>query len=153
MKQNRHNARIITLQKLFELSFTDSELNDISQKQLYSEPVIAEIDDLRTDQYDADFSKQVFNGVVKQSKNIDQLISILAPDWPIDKIAKVDLQILRIAIYEGFISCITPEKVAIDEAVELTKEFSNERSRKFVNGVLGSLIENKTKFVKLLTNS
>ena len=71
----------------------------------------------------------------------------LAPEWPLNNIAKIDLEILRIAILEGFILKITPEKVAINEAIELAKEFSNDQTRKFVSGVLGNLFTNKEKYI------
>ena len=64
-----------------------------------------------------------------------------APQWPISQIKKVDLQILRIALLEGFLLDLTPRKVAIDEAIELAKEFGGQSSDKFINGVLGAIYE------------
>jgi len=86
---------------------------------------------------------EIEKGVKKHKKEIDEIIEKCAPEWPIDKIAKVDLVILRIAVYEILYSEKVPEKVAIDEAVELAKEFGNDTSSKFVNGVLGTVLEIK----------
>lgn len=72
---------------------------------------------------------------------IDQAIKSAAPEWPTDKIAKIDLSILRLAAYELMIERKEPPKVIIDEAIELAKTFGNENSAKFVNGVLGTILK------------
>jgi transcription antitermination protein NusB len=79
--------------------------------------------------------------IMKNLPQIDKLISVAAPEWPIDKISKIDLAILRLALYELQITGNTPPKVIIDEAVELAKEFGGENSPSFVNGVLGTVIK------------
>ncbi len=73
-------------------------------------------------------------------KKIDKIIAKSAPEWPVDKLNKVDLAILRLAIYELIIVKKTPPKVIIDEAVEIAKEFGTEKTPKFINGVLGAVI-------------
>ena len=78
-------------------------------------------------------------------EGIDAIISKYAPQWPISQMKLVDLQILRIAIFEGFLGEITPPKVAIDEAIEVAKDFGGEISSKFVNGVLGAIYEERNK--------
>lgn len=72
--------------------------------------------------------------------DLDTRISISAPQWPIDKLNRIDLSILRLATYE-LINTDTPPKVIIDEAVELAKEFGGESSPSFVNGVLGDILK------------
>lgn len=72
---------------------------------------------------------------------IDEYIVKAAPDWPIDKIAKIDLSILRLATYELVIVKKEPHKVVIDEAIELAKEFGNDQSANFINGALGSILK------------
>lgn len=72
---------------------------------------------------------------------IDQAIQSAAPEWPIDKIAKIDLAILRLAAYELMIERKEPPKVIIDEAIELAKTYGNDNSAKFVNGVLGTILK------------
>lgn len=72
---------------------------------------------------------------------LDKQIAASAPEWPIDKIAKIDLAILRLAVYELTIANQEPPKVVIDEAIELAKEFGGDNSSKFVNGVLGTVLK------------
>lgn len=86
-----------------------------------------------------------FKPVLKNVKKIDNIISGAAPEWPIEKIAKVDLAILRLAVYELRIQHKTPPKVIIDEAVELCKEYGGESAPGFVNGVLGTIYGKTTK--------
>lgn len=74
-------------------------------------------------------------------KAIDKLIVKLAPEWPINKLNKIDLAILRLAIYELEFKKEAPQKVIVDEAVELAKKFGTDKTPKFVNGVLGSMIK------------
>jgi N utilization substance protein B len=147
VQDSRHNARILALQQLFERYFHKQNLAEIEDKsQLFPINKILEEDEIKD--YDKSLFRQLIEAMPVNELQIDEIIEILAPEWPIDKIATMDLQILRIAILEGFILNITPEKVAIDEAIELTKEFSNDQSRKFISGVLGNLIENKSKYIK-----
>lgn len=73
--------------------------------------------------------------------DLDSAIQSAAPEWPTDKIAKIDLAILRLAAYELMIAKLEPPKVIIDEAVELAKAFGNDSSAKFVNGVLGTILK------------
>jgi transcription antitermination protein NusB len=75
-------------------------------------------------------------------KAIDEKIHIAAPEWPIEKIAKIDLAILRLAVYELTVDKKEPSKVVIDEAIELAKEFGNPNSPQFINGVLGTIFKN-----------
>lgn len=80
-------------------------------------------------------------GIVSNLKRIDELIAKSAPDRPIAEINKIDLAILRLAIFELIIETGTPPKVVIDEAVELGKEYGSDSSASFINGALGKLIE------------
>lgn len=145
MRDSRHNARILALQKLFEDYFHSSNrYGELSEK--FSLDKIKKIDEIEI--FDEKLYNLIIENLPKHVEEIDKIISILAPEWPIEKIAPTDLQILRVAILEGFILTVTPEKVAIDEAIELTKEFCNDQSRKFVSGVLGNLIENKYKYLQ-----
>lgn len=136
----RHCARIIALQKLFEENFRIAFLNgkkvDELQYDEYCE--INEIED-----FDKELVEKILKAVKEHQKQADKIIAKLAPERPIEEISQVDLQILRIAIAEGFFENFTPHKVAIDEAIELAKEFGGETSGKFVNGVLGTLLSKK----------
>jgi N utilization substance protein B len=84
---------------------------------------------------------QTIADLLDKREQIDTIIQASAPEWPIDKIAKIDLCVLRLAVYELKFDKKAPYKVVIDEAVELAKAYGNENSAKFVNGVLGSVIK------------
>lgn len=82
--------------------------------------------------------------VLAKAPQLDKLIEVAAPAWPVDKINKIDMAILRLAVYE-LLEGNTPQKVVVDEAVELAKEYGGENTPAFVNGVLGTVIENLKK--------
>lgn len=138
----RHLARILVLQKLFERQFTAGDISKHSEIEFEKKDLmdLAESSDIDDKLY-----QTLLEGVEKDFKKCDKVIRDFAPQWPLSQISKTDLQILRIAIYEGFISELTPAKVAIDEAVELAKEFGGDSSSKFVNGVLGNLLNKNIK--------
>lgn len=79
--------------------------------------------------------------ILSHASEIDSKIQKAAPEWPVDKIAKIDLAILRLAVYELTVKKTEPPKVIIDEAIELAHEFGNSSSQKFVNGVLGTILK------------
>jgi len=89
------------------------------------------------------FVRQLVQGVLAHRPDLDRIIEDMAPDWPLEQMAIVDRNILRIAIYEITIDGQTPIKVAINEAVELAKLFGSDSSRRFVNGVLGTLVSGR----------
>ena len=131
----RHTSRKLALSIIFSWLFTepDTDLSiDISKEILESEGI----------EYDDNLTEFIVEGVQKNISEIDRIIEECAPEWPIDKIAKIDLVILRIAIFEILYGKKTPVKVAIDEAVEIAKDFGNDTSHKFVNGVLGTVVDN-----------
>jgi N utilization substance protein B len=79
--------------------------------------------------------------ILSRKEEIDRIIQKAAPEWPIDKISRMDLSILRLAVYELLAETDTPYKVVIDEAVELAKTYGNDSSPKFVNGALGTVMK------------
>ena len=83
--------------------------------------------------------------VLAEQKKIDKIIADSAPDWPIEQINRIDLAILRLAIYELAIVKKEPPKVIIDEAVELAKRYGSEKSSSFINGVLGTVLKKTEK--------
>jgi transcription antitermination protein NusB len=90
---------------------------------------------------DIDFVNRLVKGIKAQQDHLDTVLQPLAPDWPLDQIARMDRIILRIGAYELlFEQKAVPAKVAINEAVELAKGFGGENSSKFINGVLGTLL-------------
>lgn len=130
----RHIARQIALMTLFEWSFHSDSLDEImAHVQEATE---------QSEEVDLDLIRDLTEGVTVHLDELDLLITHAAPEWPRDQIAKIDICILRLAAFElGYTD--TPEKVIIDEAVELAKEFGGDTSSKFVNGVLGTLVQNK----------
>lgn len=88
-----------------------------------------------------EFARTLVTGVHAQRAALDALIQQHAPEWPVEQMAVVDRNVLRIAIYEFHIAHLTPLKVAINEAIELAKTFGSDSAPRFVNGVLGALAE------------
>lgn len=129
----RHLSRELALQSLFSQDF---DINEES-KESFDLSELTAIDEI--DNFNEELYNRLVVGVKEKQEEIDETITKFAPQWPISQMKLVDLQILRISIYEGFIEKITPPKVAIDEAIELAKEFGGESSSKFVNGVLGAI--------------
>ncbi len=132
----RHFARLLAIQTFFSENF-DLE----GKRKKHSLKDLKEINEIKD--YDKELFNKIIEGVKKNKEDIDEEIRKYAPQWSLEQIKKVDLEILRIAIYEGFVDKITPPKVAIDEAIELAKELSGEASDKFINGVLGAIYENE----------
>jgi len=131
----RHLARVLALQELFSKDFNKDSINT----DIIPLTELIELDEIT--EYDTKLYEKIKEGVIDNNTEIDSIITKYAPQWPLNQIKLVDLQILRIAIYEGFIGKITPPKVALDEAIEIAKEFGGETSSKFVNGVLGAIYE------------
>lgn len=110
----RHQKRIDRMQKLFSYSFQTTAIDEDISVIVASFPII------------------------------DVKIQKAAPEWPIDKIAKIDLAVLRLATYELIVDKSEPPKVVIDEAIELGKAYGNDNSSKFINGVLGSILKEES---------
>lgn len=140
MSANRHLGRIIALQTLYEQDFRKEcgdkgfDFNQALQRNIsrYKDT----IDDTK-------FIAKLVKGVAAKQKQIDGLIAPIAPEWPIEQIARMDRVVLRIGTYELLFAEDVPPKVAINEAVELAKAFGGDNSSKFVNGVLGTILRNK----------
>ena len=136
----RHEARIIALQALFEWSFNSIDIESIADRNLELD-ISDEETTAEKREVDSDLVRFLLKGTTNNLDTIDKIIEKAAPEWPLEQIAKIDLEILRIAIFELFIARSVPPKVAIDEAVELGKQFGGENSSKFVNGVLGTVVK------------
>lgn len=127
----RTKARSVALQALYEIDVTGHPHGTVWQER------VAESD---LDTSLAEFSNQIVNGVFPLTTTLDQFIAEHAPEWPLDQVAIIDRNILRIALWEIIVYGETPIKVAINEAVELAKIYGSDSSARFVNGVLGSLV-------------
>lgn len=141
-KQNdpRHWARKVALQALFEWSFQSLDIEKIVQRDFEYYPGGEE--GTPPPNVDEDLAFFIAKGVTENLETIDQIIQEAAPEWPVEQIAKIDLEVLRIAVFELSIARSVPPKVAIDEAIELGKEYGGENSGKFINGVLGTVVRN-----------
>ena len=134
MASNRHLGRIIALQSLYEYEFrakagdATAEIESIIAKNI--EPYSKALGD-------TEFVFSIGRGVVKNQDKLDRELQPLAPEWPLDTIAAIDRNILRIGLYE-LETRVVPPKVVINEAVELAKAFGSDNSSKFINGVLGT---------------
>jgi len=137
----RTRARGIALQALYEIDLVGHPPAQVIQERLEEEPQSEEL---------AEFVRQILFGVLPLREQLDTVIAKYAPEWPLEQIATVDRNILRIATWELAGSQQTPVKVAINEAVELAKEFGSDSAPRFVNGVLGSLVEHENEVVQFL---
>ena len=136
MASNRHLGRIVALQTLYEYEFrtqsgdTTVDVEEVLARNL--ERYESAIDD-------KDFVSELVSGVLKEQADLDSKIAPIAPEWPIEQIARVDRNVIRIGLFELLHRAdLVPPKVAINEAVELAKAFGSDNSSKFVNGVLGT---------------
>ncbi len=136
MASNRHLGRIVALQTLYEYEF-----------RTQSEDAAVDVDEIlarNLERYeemidDKSFVTDLVHGIVKKLTELDDKIRPLAPDWPLEQVARIDRAILRMGLYELiYLGTIVPPKVAINEAVELAKAFGSDNSSKFINGVLGT---------------
>jgi len=130
MAGTRRKARIIALQALYEVDSVGRRAEAVVER-LLAEGELSEENN--------DFVRELVGGVVRNKGEIDRNIQRFAPAWPVEQIAMIDRNILRLAIFEILFDNKVPVKVAISEAVEMAKSFGSENSAKFVNGVLGSV--------------
>lgn len=126
----RRKARTVALQALYEIDCTTHDAETVLEERLVEQPLGAELND---------FARKLVQGVRAQAPVLDQLIRKNAPEWPLDQMALIDRNILRMAIWEFAAERQTPVKVAINEAVELAKLYGSDSAARFVNGVLGAL--------------
>jgi len=137
MASNRHFARITLMQSLYEYLQREGDLVKIVERN------VSKYD---FEENNLKFIKKIAKGIKKNIEEIDKIITISAPEWPLPQIAQVDLSILRLAIFELIFDNEVPPKAVINEAVELGKAFGGENTSKFVNGVLGTVYRNSEKY-------
>ena len=126
----RTRARSAALQALYEIDIAGHPPGIVVEERII---------DSDLDENLAQFARQIVLGVLPLAQQLDGFIAQHAPEWPLDQIAIIDRNILRIALWEIAVSDQTPIKVAINEAIELSKAFGSDSTPRFVNGVLGSL--------------
>lgn len=128
----RRKARIVALQTLFEIDSVGHAIDDVLPHTLEESPLNEE---------GVQFARRLVQGVLEHLEDIDNMIRLAAPTWPLSQMAGIDKNILRLAIFEIlFNTGKTPAKAAINEAVELAKMFGSDNTSRFVNGVLGTVI-------------
>lgn len=145
MASNRHLGRIVALQTLYEYEFRTSSADESVD---LTEILTRNIERYQEAIDDKGFVSTLVNGVLEYQAEMDEKLQEMAPGWPIDQIARIDRNVLRMGLYELLHQADTvPPKVVINEAVELAKAFGSENSSKFINGVLGTayrtLVEGK----------
>jgi N utilization substance protein B len=131
----RHRARVAVLQALYEADCAGHETGPALERRL---------EEAQLPELGSQFARELAHGVSAQRERLDALIARYAPEWPVEQIAIIDRNVLRVAIYEITLVPDTPVKVAINEAVELAKAFGSDSSSRFVNGVLGTLVAKET---------
>ncbi len=130
--KTRRRARRVALEVLYEVDIAGHPPGEVLQQRLEANPM---------DHAGSDFAATLVQGVIRYMDGMDVLIARYAPEWPLEQMAVIDRNILRIAIFEFLASNETPVKVAINEAVELAKTYGSDSAPRFVNGVLGTLAD------------
>ncbi len=130
--RTRRRARRLTLEILYEHDLAEHPAHEVLSRRLLEQPM---------EKAGAVFASKLTQGVVEYQAQMDAIIARFAPEWPLDQMAVVDRNILRMAIYEFLIDGETPVKVAINEAVELAKTYGSDSAPRFINGVLGTLAD------------
>jgi N utilization substance protein B len=136
----RRRARILALQSLYEIDCVGHPPGVVIQGKLsagssLSSPALS-------------FGRELILGVLRTKEVLDRFIQEYAPEWPLDQMAYIDRNILRMALFEFAVDGSTPVKVAINEAVELAKIFGSDSSPRFINGVLGALVPLKDEIAR-----
>lgn len=135
----RTKARGIALQVLYEYDLSGhAPLLSLSHR-LEEEPIEEKL---------VEFTTKIITSILPIIEKLDELIAVHAPEWPMDQLAVIDRNILRIALWEFAIEQCTPVKVAINEAIELAKVFGSDATPRFVNGVLGSLANKQNEIIQ-----
>jgi len=140
----RTRARSLALQVLYEVDIANHPPGEIFKLRLEDAPLSEDL---------AEFARQIIFGILPLTQTLDHLIAKYAPEWPLEQIAAIDRNILRMALWEFAVSGETPLKVAINEAVELAKLYGSDSAPRFVNGVLGALAEHQNEIQQALQKS
>lgn len=140
--KSRTRARGIALQVLYEFDIAGHPLEMIVSARLEEEKLENNLED---------FTREIVYGVTPIVAKLDEIITEHAPEWPLDQVATIDRNILRIALWEFAVAKCTPIKVAINEAIELAKLYGSDSSSRFINGVLGSLVNHSGEIQNILS--
>jgi N utilization substance protein B len=144
MKRERRRARSLALQALYEVDSVNHPAEEVITFHLEKNESLSE--------EAGAFMQRLVIGTIEYASKLDDLIASCAPEWPVDELAVLDRNILRLALWEFAAAGETPLKVAINEAVELAKRFGSDSSARFVNGVLGTLANREGEIRRQLQN-
>jgi N utilization substance protein B len=142
--KTRRRARRVTLETLYEYDLANHPAFEVFARRLKDHPL---------ESAGVTFAQRLIEGVLRHQDEMDALIARYAPEWPLDQMAVIDRNILRMAIFEFLIDQETPVKVAINEAVELAKIYGSDSAPRFINGVLGTLADRATELRDILTGA
>jgi len=137
----RTRARGLALQVLYEIDLAGHSPAEVLKERLEEEPLSEELEE---------FARQIVFGVLPIREQLDIILTKYAPEWPLDQVAIIDRNILRMATWEVAVKKETPVKVAINEAVELAKQYGSDSAFRFVNGVLGSLVDHQNEILQVI---
>ncbi len=137
----RTRARSVALQALYEIDIANHPPGIVLEERLA---------ETELDNHLAEFARQIVLGVIPIVDKLDEIIALHAPEWPLNQVATIDRNILRIALWEIAVDGQTPIKVAINEAVELGKVYGSDSTPRFINGVLGSLATKQNEITQAL---
>lgn len=139
---SRRLARESAIQFLYSTDFNKNENLDEMMNEFFEADEDSKEDQLQNalNSNDIRFAEEIITGTIEKMQHIDQLIQSNTTGWSKERIAKVDLAIIRLALYEILFRADIPSSVAINEAIELAKKYSTDESGGFVNGVLGKII-------------
>jgi len=138
----RTRARSVALQALYEIDIAGHPPGQVLQER---------IEDAELDDNLAKFCRAIVLGIVPITVELDGYIAEHAPEWPLEQVAIIDRNIIRIALWEFAIYSKTPIKVAINEAIEMAKSYGSDSTPRFVNGVLGSLASRQNEIKQALS--
>ncbi len=141
--KSRTKARGLAMQALYELDMTDHLLGEVISTSLSSSSLSKDL---------KDFTHRIVTEIYPIRELLDEIIAEHAPEWPIDQVSSIDRNLLRIALWEFAIFAETPLKVAINESIELAKEYGSDSSPRFINGVLGSLASKENDIKNRISN-
>jgi N utilization substance protein B len=142
MKHERRLARRLALQALYEIDSVNHSPEDVINRNVEENKAMTDTN--------IDFFRSLVLGTLQSKDSLDHLIARYAPEWPVNQLAIIDRNVLRLSLWELALFDETPLKVAINEAVELAKIYGSDSSPRFINGVLGSLAEHETEIRQYL---
>ena len=120
------------MEALYEIDIANHSPQEVIDRRIKDQPM---------ESAGIEFAYKLMNGVLEHQSGMDELITRYAPEWPVEQMAVIDRNVLRISIFEFLVDTETPVKVAINEAVELAKLYGSDSAPRFINGVLGTLAD------------